>query len=257
MIGRDQDRNRDAGGGELLDRFEPKSRRSRARLHLPREFLVQRRHGDRDLNQSFTRHRREDVDVARDQRGFRHYAHGVIGARQRFEHAPHDAAALFGRLVWIGVGADRQRSRNIARRRQFALQHLRRALLDENLGLEIEAGRIADIGVGGPRVAIDAAMLAAAIGIDRAVEADVGRVVARDDASRLLYMYIGLERGQVLQRAPSVVDLLAREGLEAPACIRHGAASAPSHGIDFAGRFRQRLARRTPGGGAGYSRRGR
>ena len=35
-----------------------------------------------------------------------------------------------------------------------------------------------------PRIAIDAAVLAAAIGVDRAVEADIGRVVAGDDRAR-------------------------------------------------------------------------
>src|SRR6185369_7827566 len=43
------------------------------------------------------------------------------------------------------------------------------------------------IGVGRPREAIDAAMLAAAIGIDRPVEADVGRGVAGQDRLRMFY----------------------------------------------------------------------
>jgi hypothetical protein len=40
--------------------------------------------------------------------------------------------------------------------------------------------------MGRPGEAIDAAVLAAAIGIDGTVEGDVGRVVLRDDDARLL-----------------------------------------------------------------------
>ena len=93
-------------------------------------------------------------------------------------------SAPLDRLIGIGVGADRDGARHVAGRRQFALQQFRRIGLREQLGFEIEARRQAEIGVGRPREAIDAAMLAAAIGIDRAVEGNVGRVVAGDDGAR-------------------------------------------------------------------------
>jgi len=45
-----------------------------------------------------------------------------------------------------------------------------------------------------PRKAIDAAVLATAVGVDRPVEGDIGRFVPRDDGPRLLPCHFGLER---------------------------------------------------------------
>jgi septum formation inhibitor-activating ATPase MinD len=55
-------------------------------------------------------------------------------------------------------------------------------------------------------------MLAAAIGIDRTVEGDVGRLVAGDDGARLLDLHLGLERRQLLERVPAVVEDMPRQG---------------------------------------------
>ena len=49
-------------------------------------------------------------------------------------------------------------------------------------------------------------MLAAAIGVDRAVEGDVRRLVAGDDPARLLDLHVGLQRRQLFERAPVVVE---------------------------------------------------
>ena len=49
-------------------------------------------------------------------------------------------------------------------------------------------------------------MLAAAIGIDRAVEGDVGRVVPGDDGLRLLLEHLGAEGRQVLEPLPAVIE---------------------------------------------------
>src|SRR5208337_4013513 len=60
------------------------------------------------------------------------------------------------------------------------------ALLGEQLAFEVEPGRKPHVRVGRPCEAIEAAVLAAAIRVDRAVEGNVGRIVAGDDAPRLL-----------------------------------------------------------------------
>ena len=57
-----------------------------------------------------------------------------------------------------------------------------------------EARREVVMRVRRPCIAVDAAVLATLVGIDRAVEADVGRVVARDDRARLLDRHRGGER---------------------------------------------------------------
>src|SRR5690606_23816509 len=89
--------------------------------------------------------------------------------------------------------------------------------LVEEPGLEVEAGREIDIRMARPRIAVDAAVLTAAVGVDRLRERKIGRVVARDDGSRGLGLDERLERGQRLfERAPAVVVPRLREGREAP-----------------------------------------
>jgi hypothetical protein len=88
------------------------------------------------------------------------------------------------RLIGIGVGSDRDHARFVVRRRQFLFQKLRRVGLGEQFRFEVEPRRQAEIGVGRPREAIDAAVLAAAVRIDRTVESDIGRIVAGDDCAR-------------------------------------------------------------------------
>ena len=75
-------------------------------------------------------------------------------------------------------------------------------------------------------------MLAAAIGIDRTIEADVGRIVARDDAFRLFEMDVGRQSGQVFERAPAVVEILARMALEAAALAGQSPPAAPPLAVD-------------------------
>src|SRR5262249_7578363 len=66
-------------------------------------------------------------------------------------------------------------------------------------------------GVGRPREAIDAAVLAAAIGIDRAVEGNVGGIVAGDDLGGGIVGHGGFERGQFLETLPAVIEGDGRE----------------------------------------------
>ena len=137
------------------------------------------------------------------------------------------------RLVGIGVGADRDGPRLVAGLGQLLLQQLRRVRLDEQLRFEIEPGRQPHVGVRRPGEAVGAAVLAAAIGVDRAVEGDVGRLVAGDDLARPLDLHLGLERRQLLERAPAVVegldDLAARSGLRCWSARRGRAADRPGY----------------------------
>jgi hypothetical protein len=63
----------------------------------------------------------------------------------------------------------------------FPAQQLRHILLDHDFALEIEAGGKAEILMKRSRVAIDAAMLAAAIRIEARLKSDVRAVVVADD----------------------------------------------------------------------------
>ena len=66
----------------------------------------------------------------------------------------------------------------------------------------------------GPGIAVNAAVLAAAIGVDGLVEADVGTVVAGDDALGGLAMHLGFERLEFAQAFPAVIERFAQFALE-------------------------------------------
>src|SRR5207253_1065912 len=99
---------------------------------------------------------------------------------EHFKTAPRQLYAALDRLIAIGDAADAQNARLPARRGKLAAEQLRSVFLDEDLRLEVQAGGEAEVFMIGPRVAIDATVLAAAVRIDAGVEADVGAVVGGD-----------------------------------------------------------------------------
>ena len=89
--------------------------------------------------------------------------------------------------------------------------------LGDDPRLEVEARREVEVAVRRPGEAVDAAVLAAAVGVDREVEGEVGRVVAGEDRLDPLLDHRRLRRqpllgGRLLERAPAVVVALARPG---------------------------------------------
>src|SRR5947199_347087 len=83
-----------------------------------------------------------------------------------------------------GIGAEGDRTRSVAGLGALGAQQLGGVGFGEELGLEVEAGRKLQVGMPWPLVAVNAAVLAAAVGIDRRDKADVGRVVVREDRAR-------------------------------------------------------------------------
>ena len=79
--------------------------------------------------------------------------------------------------------------------------------------------------MGRPRKAVAAAVLASAIGIDRSVEGNIGRIVCGDDLLWRLDEDLCLERRQIVERIPAVVEKCPRMRLVAP---RHVDARSPS-----------------------------
>ena len=221
-------RRRHADLRQPAQRLQPPHRRRRARLHLAREFGVERSDRERDLGELALCHAGENVEIAQHQRRLGDNADRMVGAVEHFQDAAHDFVAPLDRLIGIGIGADGDHLRRIAGRRQFLRQKLGGFRLHEQLGFEIESGRQAEIGVGRAREAVDAAVLAAAIGIDRAVETDVGRVVAGDDLAGGIRRHRSLERRQFVERTPAVVEGDARQRLVATHGIALGAAPAPA-----------------------------
>src|SRR6187402_274730 len=75
-------------------------------------------------------------------------------------------------------------------------------------------------------------MLAAAIGIDRAVEADIGGFVAGDHLAGGVDTDGGLERRQVFETLPAIVEGDARLGLKAAAGVGLRAPPSPALAVD-------------------------
>ena len=151
---------------------------------------------------------------------------------QHFENAAHDLPVAFDRLVGIGIGPDRDHFRLVAVGCQFLLQQGGGVRLRIQLRFEIQPRRQAEIGVGRPRKTIDATVLATPIGVDRAVEADVGRVVTGNDFSRGVDRDRGLEWRQFVEAPPAVVEGGARFDLISAAGIGLRAAPPPPLAID-------------------------
>ena len=84
---------------------------------------------------------------------------------QYFQNITGNAQPAFDRLPGIGVGADGQWLADVARLPEFLPEQPGGFRLVVELGFEVEPRRMPEIGVAGSGIAIDAAMLAAAIGV--------------------------------------------------------------------------------------------
>ena len=110
------------------------------------------------------------------------------------------------RLIAVGHAAHRDDLRLPLGRGEFLAQQLGRVFLDHDARLEIQAGGEAEILVRGPRVAVDAAVLAAAIRIDAELEADVRAVVAVENRAAMVAEELR-RRQRVFLRIPIHVAL--------------------------------------------------
>ena len=172
------------------------------------------------------RHRHQQIEIALDQRvlGDDRARMAVLG--EHLEDRARDAVAALDRLVRIRVRAEIDRRADIARFAELLAQKLGRIRLREQLRLEIDACREIQIPVRRPRVAVDAAVLAAAVRIDRLLEMDVRRIVAADDRARALLGHDGIRpRRRLVLAIPAVVLARARDRLEAAFAIRRRAAA--------------------------------
>src|SRR4051794_12948244 len=83
-------------------------------------------------------------------------------------------------------------------------------------------------------------MLTAAVGIDGAVETDIGRVVAGYDLSGGVERDAGFKGRQFIQALPAIIERDARFRLEAPAGVRMRAPAPPPLALNGDREFRER-----------------
>jgi len=123
----------------------------------------------------------EEVDVAGDEVVFGDDGAGVAKVEEDLEAAAGELEFAFDGLVGIGDAADGDGLGLPGFFGEFFAEEVGGGLFDEDFGFEVEACGEAEIFVGGAGVAVDAAVGAAAIGVEAVREADVGAVVGGDD----------------------------------------------------------------------------
>src|SRR5262249_12044654 len=131
----------------------------------------------------------------------------------------------------VRIGPDRDRARHVSFGREFALQKLRSLRLGKQFRFEIEAGGQTQIGMGRAGEAVDAAMLAAAIWIDRAVKRDIGRIVVGDDPASAVDGDGRLERRQLFRALPAVIERNPCQRLETARRVRVRTTAATARAV--------------------------
>ena len=219
---RHQHGNRRARLRQGANHPQPPRGACRARLQLAGQVRVQRSDGDRRFHQIVLRHVGDDVQVALYQRGLGDERNGVAGFGQNLQHRAGDLEFFFGGLIGVGDNAQRQRAGGMPAPPQILAQPPRRVALGENLRLKIQSRRKPQIRMRRARKAVDAAVLASAIGVGRQCVRNVRRFVFGhhafrqipvDDrlrrAGRRVGVRVGRKTLQVVKRGP-------RQGFKAP-----------------------------------------
>ncbi len=124
---------------------------------------------------------RKHIEIRGDRMVLRHDADRVAKIGADLEALSRQPQFSLDRLIAIGHPAERDDLRLPAPRGQRLAQQLGRVALHHDPALEIEARAETKIFVGRSRVAVDAAVFASAIRIQRILEADIRAVVPAED----------------------------------------------------------------------------
>ncbi len=175
-----------------------------------------------DSDQVLGRHALQDVDVARDHARLGRDGHRMVEPLQHFQDAARDLEIPLDGLVGVGIGSQRDYRRYIVAVSQLGLEQGGGVVFCVQAGFEVEARRKPQIGMAGPGIAIDAAMLASAVRIDGRVERQVWRLVARNDALGFLREDNGLDLGclWLIEGLGLIGDPLAGPGVEPADIVR-------------------------------------
>src|SRR5450830_434075 len=214
--------------GQCADRAQAPLRRRGPGLQAARQLGVQGGDGHIHRHQALARHGAQQIQVALDQAGLGDQRERVLVSLQDLDHAPRQAQLALYRLVAVGGRAQVGHAGLVGGPRQGLRQQLGQVVLGHDPGLEVQARRITQVAVGGPRIAVAAAMLAAPVGVDRLVKSDVGRIVAAQGTARGLGDHLGGRSGRIgvkpLGAHPAIVRPLALVLAES---MRHRTGHAP------------------------------
>ena len=94
---------------------------------------------------------------------------------------------MLNRLVAVGVRSTIEQARHIARPGQVKAQRPGNVAFGDDLGFKIQPWRQDQITERGPRLAINAAMLATPVRVDAVVKKEVRRIIAADHTARVFF----------------------------------------------------------------------
>ncbi|MDT4833484.1 hypothetical protein FQZ97_670960 [compost metagenome] len=208
--GRHQHAHRHAGVGQAAHGLQAAPRRGSAGLQRAGHAGVQRGDAHVHHHQLLLGQRRQQVQVAGDQPVFRHDGDRMPGFQHEFEQAPGQAPFALDRLVRIRGRPDIDRRRLVSGAAELGPQGLDGIGLGDQPGFEVQPGGIAQVGMRGPGVAIHAAVLAPPVRIDRGLEGDIRRIIARQHLAGLFRRDRGLGGGRRVARIGQDRDDLGR-----------------------------------------------
>jgi hypothetical protein len=172
--GSDVDGDGDAGGDEFADGAQAAGGGGGAGLEFLGEVVVEGDEGDGDAAGVHGGEFLPEVDVAEDEGGFGHGDDGLAAVGEDLQALAGDLHFVFDGLVDVGDGGHDDGFGFPFGVGEFVLEEVGGVGFGHELGFEIEAGGEAEIFVVGSGEAVDAAVLAAAVGVEGPVEGDVG-----------------------------------------------------------------------------------
>ena len=228
---RTQHAHRDARPAHHPDGPQARLGRRRPGLENALQLIVQSGQADHHRHQALARQLAQQVQVPEDHRALGDDGHRVSIAQQHLQGAPGQLLFALNGLVGIGIGPQVDRCAAIAGLGQLLFQQGRGVALGDQLGFEIQPRGQVPIGVAGPRVAIDATVLATAIGVDGAVEGQVRRTVAGDDRLGRFKAHLGA-LGQRHFLVPAIILGHRTIGRKTVVRIARGTATTGRQGVE-------------------------
>jgi hypothetical protein len=199
--GRERDADLDPGLSEAPQGLEARGSSTREGFNAARVVVVREGDRERDAGAAAARQTRQELDVAAHERALGDDADRVAEFVAHLETGACQAVGRLQRLIAIRDAGERDRNPASvpAATGELPAQERGRVGLHHDLRVEIRARAEVEELVRGPRVAVSAGVLAAAVGIEAELEADVGAVVGGEDRVGLFLEDLDRDRRRLLE----------------------------------------------------------
>lgn len=225
--GHDGDGN--SGGGKFADGLKAIARAGGARFHFRGEFVVQACDADGNMDGAMSVEFAEQVEIAQDEFVFGDDADGLAAFDHDFKATTRDAEFSFDWLIAIGHAGHGDCFASPAFLCEFAAEEGGGIVFGEDDGFEVEAAGHSEIFVAWARIAVNAAVFAASVGIDCPFHREVGGIDWVDEGLGLVGEDFGLDLRAVWVFGADFIEVFVENveanGFEAIAGIE-GSASA-------------------------------